>query len=234
MGSNWELKRRLLEKIETVARQRGLKKECPLTDTLITQEEKEEIEGITSYLESLNPFPKPLVYGVNLLEGVWQLHYSTAREIRRLSQLPFGLQLRHVYQTINTKEKTFFNIAFFGHKSGLIRGYVKVTASFYPRCEGGSFLPDNVINVRFDKRYWAIQKIAGIKTPFFEPIRVVEARNTQERIPSLTITYIDEDMRIGRGEMGAYLYYQNVLTFRKYLRKNKVICSQSIPGGQEE
>ncbi|HIK37134.1 MAG: PAP/fibrillin family protein [Geminocystis sp.] len=203
MSSNRELKKKLLEKIEGLAKRRGLNPKCPLTDTPLSQEEKEEIEAITEYLESLNPFPKPLVYGVSLLDGVWQLHYSTAREIRRLNQLPFGLQLCRVYQTINTKEKTFFNIAFVEHKSGIIRGYVKVTASFYPRCEEGNLLPDNVINVNFEKRSFAIQNMAGIKTPFFEPIRIVEARNPQERIPSLKITYIDEDMRIGRGGDGS-------------------------------
>ena len=52
-------------------------------------------------------------------------------------------------------------------------------------------------------RFIAISKILGIKTPFFEPIKTVQARNPQGRIPSLNITYLDENMRIGRGGDGS-------------------------------
>lgn len=203
MNSRLLLKQELLTTIKNNAKKVNINPEFPITDTLISPEDSKKIEKITIDLESLNPFPQPLVYGVNLLDGIWQLHYSNAREIRSLNQLPFGLKLKEVYQVIDTQKTSFFNIAFVQHSSKLIKGYVKVTATFTPKIKEGELLPKDTINVNFDKRLLAIQKIINIKTPIFEPVKVFNAKNPQGRIPSLTITYIDESMRIGRGGDGS-------------------------------
>lgn len=210
MSSRLLLKQELLTTIKNNAEKVNINPEFPITDTLIAQQESNKIEKITIDLESLNPFPQPLFYGVNLLDGIWQLHYSSAREIRSLNKLPFGLQLRQVYQIIDTKKTSFFNIAFVEHSSKLIKGYVKVTATFAPKINEGEFLPKDTINVNFDKRFLAIQKIINIKTPIFEPVKVFNARNPQGRIPSLKITYIDESMRIGRGGDGSLFILSKV------------------------
>ena len=55
------------------------------------------------------------------------------------------------------------------------------------------------INVNFDKRYLAIEKIVGINTPKLNPFKVVAANNPQGIIATLDITYLDETLRIGRG-----------------------------------
>ncbi len=203
MKSRLLLKQELLTTIKNNAEKVNINPEYPITDTLISQEESNKIEEITIDLESLNPFPQTLVYGVNLLDGIWQLDYSSAREIRSLNKLPFGLKLKQVYQIIDTQKTSFFNIAFVEHLSKFIKGYVKVTASFAAKINEGEFLPKDTINVNFDKRFLAIQKIINIKTPILEPVKVFNARNPQGRIPSLKITYIDESMRIGRGGDGS-------------------------------
>lgn len=197
------LKETLLSEIKTLAKNSNVNPQYPITDLMISSCKSGYLEDITVDLESCNPFPKPLVYGVNLLDGIWRLHYSTAREIRSLNKLPFGCQLQQVYQIIDTKKASFFNIAFVQDSTGLIKGYVKVTASFEPKIEQNEILPDNIINVNFEKRYISIQKIFGIKTSILDPLKVFNARNPQGRIPSLKITYIDESLRIGRGGDGS-------------------------------
>lgn len=113
-----------------------------------------------------------------------------------------GLQIGKVYQVINIANKLFFNLDQVQHPLKIISGYVKVTASFEPALDI-SGLVDKRINVDFDKRYLAIEKIVGIDTPQLNPFKVVTANNPQGRIATLDITYLDETLRIGRGGDGS-------------------------------
>ncbi|MBD2694947.1 PAP/fibrillin family protein [Anabaena catenula] len=170
----------------------------PVTNLRLDKTLVAEIEQLAIDLESLNPHPQPLLNATALLEGAWQLQYSTAREIRSLDSLPLGLQIGKVYQVINIANKLFFNLAQVQHPLKIISGYVKVTASFEPALDTLG-LADKRINVDFDKRYLAIEKIVGIDTPQLNPFKVVAANNPQGRIATLDITYLDETLRIGRG-----------------------------------
>lgn len=193
--NNQPLKEKLQAKIKSIqANSDG----SPITNLKLDKTLAEEIEQLTKELESFNPHPQPLINAINLLEGTWQLQYSTAREIRSLASLPLGLQIGKVYQVINIADKLFFNLAQVKHPLGLISGYVKVTASFEPAIDT-SGVADKRINVDFDKRYLAIEKIVGINTPQLNPFKVVAANNPQGRIATLDITYLDETLRIGRG-----------------------------------
>jgi len=197
------LKQELLSNIAQIAKEKGINENYPVTDTMITQNDVIKLAEMTEKMESMNPFPEPLFSGLPLLDGIWQLQYSTAREIRSLNKLPFGFKLQRVYQIIDTKNASFFNIAYVKHSSGLIQGYVKVTATFAPDIDPNYMLPKQKINVNFDKRYLSIKKILGLKTPWFDPIKVFNANNPEGRIPSLKITYLDETLRIGRGGDGS-------------------------------
>lgn len=194
----------LKEKLQTALDLIQINKDgSPITDVQVDQTTAAEIEQLTSQLESCNPNPNPLVNAISLLEGSWQLQYSTAREIRSLVSLPLGLKLGKVYQVIDVSNKQFFNLAFVKHFLELLSGYVKVTASFEPAIEDSSPLPDKRINVYFDKRYLSIEKIMGINTPQLAPFKVVSANNPVGRVATLDITYLDEDCRIGRGGDGS-------------------------------
>lgn len=202
MSSNLILKEKLFSTLEKIAKEKGINNDSPITDLMVSSEEATKIEKITESLESLNPFPNPLFYAASLLNGTWQLHYSNAREIRSLNSLPLGFKLQQVYQIIDVNAQSFFNIAFVKHSSQLLKGYVKVTASFAPAIDKNIMISQKRLNVNFEKRYVSINKIMGIKTPFFDPIRVFNAQNPTGRIPTLDITYIDENLRIGRGGEG--------------------------------
>lgn len=175
----------------------------PLTDLKLDKTSAAEIAQLTTELENCNPHPQPLLNAISLLNGAWKLLYSTAREIRSLDSLPLGLQLGEVYQVIDVSNTLFFNLAFVKHPLGIVSGYVKVTASFAPATDNLSPLPNQRINVNFDKRYLAIQKIFGFDSPQFNPFKVVAANGPQGRVPTLDITYLDENFRIGRGGDGS-------------------------------
>ncbi|MBN3897954.1 MAG: fimbrial protein [Nostoc sp. NOS(2021)] len=175
----------------------------PVTDFQLDKTLVEEIEQLTTELESVNPNLNPLLYATSLLEGAWQLQYSTAREIRSLASLPLGLKLGKVYQVIDVANKLFFNLAKVKHSLGLVSGYVKVTASFEPAKEDLEPLSNKRLNVYFDKRYLSIEKIVGINTPQLNPFKIVPANNPTSRTATLDITYLDETLRIGRGGDGS-------------------------------
>ncbi|MBF2008196.1 MAG: fimbrial protein [Chlorogloeopsis fritschii C42_A2020_084] len=200
MNNRLFLKEKLQAKLEEIQINRD---GSPVTNLKLDKTTVTEIEQLTTELESFNPHPSPLLYATSLLEGAWQLQYSTAREIRSLASLPLGLKVGKVYQVIDTANKLFFNLAKVKHSFGLVSGYVKVTASFEPATEDLSPPPNKRINVYFDKRYLSIEKIIGIDTPQFNPFKVSSANNPTGRVATLDITYLDETLRIGRGGDGS-------------------------------
>lgn len=171
---------------------------APITNIKIDENQASQMEGLTVELERLNPNPQPLRNAINLLNGTWKLEYSTAREIRVLDSLPLGLQVGQVFQVINVAQAEFFNLAEVKHPWKVISGGVKVTAKFEADLDN-SGLPNQRINVYFDKRYLAIDEIFGISTPMLNPLNVAPANNPKGRVPSLDITYLDDNFRIGRG-----------------------------------
>jgi hypothetical protein len=194
------IKEKLQAKLEKIqAKSDG----SPVTNLQLDKTLVEEIEQLTTELESVNPNPNPLLNATFLLEGAWQLQYSTAREIRSLVSLPLGLKLGKVYQIIDVANKLFFNLAKVKHPLRLVSGYVKVTASFEPAKDDLERLANKRINVYFDKRYLSIEKIFGINTPQLNPFKVVPANNPNGRTATLDITYLDETLRIGRGGDGS-------------------------------
>ncbi|MEH2263644.1 PAP/fibrillin family protein [Nostoc sp.] len=200
MNNQLLIKEKLQAKLEKIQVNRG---GSPVTDLQLDKTLTEEIEQLTTELESVNPNLYPLVNATYLLEGAWQLQYSTAREIRSLVSLPLGLKLGKVYQVIDVANKLFFNLAKVKHPLGLVSGYVKVTASFEPAKEDLEPQPNKRINVYFDKRYLSIEKIVGINTPQLDPFKVIPANNPTSRTATLDITYLDETLRIGRGGDGS-------------------------------
>ena len=187
------------EKLQTLLEKIHQNDDSPVTNLTLNETLVEEIEQVTREVEEVNPNPQPLLYATSLLNGSWLLQYSTAREIRSLSSLPLGLKIGKVYQEIDVAKKSFFNLAFVKHPLGLVSGNVKVTATFEPAKEE----TNKRINVQFDRRYLSIEKILGIPTPTLNPFKVVQANNPQGRIPTLDITYLDENLRIGRGGDGS-------------------------------
>jgi hypothetical protein len=152
-------------------------------------------------LEDINPTKKPLE-AKELLNGDWRLLYTTSKGILGLDRFPL-FKLGQIYQCIRVSEAKVYNIA---EILGLpmLEGLVSVAASFDP-------VSDRRINVIFERSIIGLQRFLSYKTPAkmiqqiesgkkFLPIDFKIDRGEQKGW--LETTYLDQDMRIGRGNEG--------------------------------
>ena len=152
-------------------------------------------------LEDYNPTPRPLE-AKDLLEGNWRLLYTTSREILGIDRFPL-LNLGQIYQCIRTAEAKLYNIA---EIVGLpfLEGLVSVCANFEP-------VSERRVNVKFERSIVGLQRFFSYQSPdkFIKDIETGKkfppldfSLANRERQGWLEITYLDEDMRIGRGNQG--------------------------------
>ena len=152
-------------------------------------------------LEDDNPTRKPLE-AKDLLNGDWRLLYTTSKGILGLDRFPL-FKLGQIYQCIRVSEAKVYNIA---EIVGLpmLEGLVSVAASFEP-------VSDNRVNVMFERSIVGLQRFLSYTTPAkliqqiesgkkFLPLDFKIDRGDQKGW--LDTTYLDEDMRVGRGNEG--------------------------------
>ena len=152
-------------------------------------------------LEDTNPTSKPLE-AKNLLDGDWRLLYTTSKGILGLDRFPL-LKLGQIYQSIRVSEAKIYNIA---EIVGLpmLEGLVTVAATFEP-------VSEKRVNVVFERSIIGLQKFFNYNTPKkfiqqiesgkkFLPLDFKIDRGEQKGW--LDTTYLDEDMRVGRGNEG--------------------------------
>jgi hypothetical protein len=152
-------------------------------------------------LEDLNPTPKP-VAAKDLLEGDWRLLYTTSKEILGIDRFPL-FKLGQIYQCIRTAEAKVYNIA---EVLGMpfLEGIVSVAARFEP-------VSEKRVNVLFERSIVGLQRLFNYQSPN-SFIRQIESGKkflpldfsieNRDRQGWLEITYLDEDMRINRGNEG--------------------------------
>ena len=169
---------------------------------LATESDRVKVLSTIEQLEDHNPTPDPLA-ATELLSGNWRLLYTTSRAILGLDRLPI-LQLGQIYQCLRIKDSRLYNIAeiigvpFF-------EGIVSVSARF-------EAVSERRVNVRFDRYVLGLQRLMDYQSPDqfigaiesgkkFYPLDIgIENRDRQGW---LEITYLDEDLRIGRGNEGS-------------------------------
>ena len=152
-------------------------------------------------LEDHNPTPQPIA-AKDLLEGDWRLLYTTSKGILGLDRFPM-FKLGQIYQCVRTAEAKVYNIA---EVIGIpfLEGIVSVGARFEP-------VSDRRINVIFERSIVGLQRIFNYKSPS-SFIKQIESGKkflpidfkieNREQKGWLEITYLDEDMRVGRGNEG--------------------------------
>lgn len=153
-------------------------------------------------LEDFNPTPRPLER-LDLLEGNWRLLYTTSRGLLGLDRFPL-LQLGQIYQCIRTSGTRIYNIAeFIGIP--LLEGLVGVAARFEP-------VSERRVNVKFERSVVGLQRLIGYRSPsqFIEEIEAGKkfppidfGIENRDQKGWLDITYLDENLRIGRGNEGS-------------------------------
>jgi PAP_fibrillin len=184
-------KTELLEKISGV--NRGL---------LTNETERLAIQSAIAHLEDRNPTPRP-VEATSLLEGDWRLLYTTSSDLLGLGRFPL-IQLGQIYQCIRIREAKLYNIA---ELQGLpwLESIVTVSAQFAP-------ITEQRVQVKFQRSILGLKRVIGYHSPaqWIEQINIqsklkaIDFAIDSQRTPGwLDITYLDADLRIGRGSEGS-------------------------------
>ncbi|MEM7554500.1 MAG: PAP/fibrillin family protein [Cyanobacteria bacterium P01_A01_bin.84] len=168
---------------------------------LASQTDKQNILNAIASLENLNPTPHPVES--HLINGDWRLLYTTSEGLLNLTKIPF-YQLGQIYQCIRTLSNSVYNIAEF---SGLpfTESIVSVAAKF-------DVVSTERVNVKFERSIIGFTSLIGYKSPgsFIQEIESSKKFtaidlpiNRQRQDAWLDITYLDEDLRISRGNQGS-------------------------------
>ncbi|MEH2249789.1 PAP/fibrillin family protein [Nostoc sp.] len=169
---------------------------------LATQSQKQAILAAIANLEDFNPTPHP-VEANNLLDGNWRLLYTTSKALLNLDRLPL-CKLGQIYQCIRVETTSVYNIA---EIYGLpyLEGLVSVAAKFEP-------VSDRRVQVKFERSIIGLQRLIQYNSlvTFIQQIEagrkfpgIDVAINSDKQQGWLDITYIDNDLRIGRGNEGS-------------------------------
>jgi hypothetical protein len=174
---------------------------------LASEGDRQMILAAVSQLEDRNPTPRP-TEAIDRLNGNWRLLYTTSRGLLGIEQIPL-LRLGQIYQYIETETAKIYNIA---EISGLpyLEGVVSVAASFQP-------LSSQRVKVNFERSIIGLQRLLGysVANPraVYDFVQQIAAGGNLKAIDFsitgreqkgwLDITYLDEDLRIGRGNEGS-------------------------------
>ncbi len=169
---------------------------------MATERDKQAILIAIAQLEDRNPTERPVESGL-LLDGNWRLLYTTSKGLLNIDQLPL-LKLGQIYQCIRVKTKSVYNIA---EVYGLpyLEGLVGVTARFEP-------VSDKRVQVKFERSILGLQRLIGYQSPgnFVQQIETGKkfaaidfSLDSRDQQGWLDITYLDNDLRIGRGNEGS-------------------------------
>jgi hypothetical protein len=167
-----------------------------------TPDDQKAILALISQLENFNPHPRPFTVP-QLLDGNWRLLYTSSEELLGIDKFPF-LNLGEIYQCIRVEEGKIYNIAEV-QSLPLLAGIVSVVAKF-------KIVTDQRVNVQFQRAITGLQKLIAYQSPdsFINEIQSGKkftaldfVIKNNERQGWLDITYLDEDMRIGRGNVGS-------------------------------
>ncbi len=168
---------------------------------LATESQKQAILAMIAGLEAFNPTPRPLE-ATHLLEGDWRLLYTTSKVLLNLDRFPF-YKLGPIHQCIRVETTSVYNIA---EIYGLpyLEGLVSVAAKFKQ-------VSERRVEVKFQRSIIGLQKLVGYKSPAYfiqqiesgEKFTAIDFPINSDQQGWLDITYIDSDLRIGRGNEGS-------------------------------
>jgi hypothetical protein len=171
---------------------------------LATAADRLTVDAAAVRLEERNPTPNPLS-ATDRLGGNWRLLYTTSRELLNIDRFPLA-SLGPIYQCIRLTENRIYNIAEVVGPP-LLSGLVTVAA----RLETVS---DRRVNVRFERGIFGLQKLLAYQSPD-QFIALMETNphlplikgidftiNAERQAGWLEVTYLDDDLRIGRGNQG--------------------------------
>lgn len=169
---------------------------------LANQSQRQSIGSAIAQLEDLNPTPRPLE-ATQLLNGNWRLLYTTSSGLLNLDRLPL-FKVGQIYQCIRVETASVYNIAEI-YGLPLIEGLVSVTAKFEP-------ISERRVQVKFKRSIIGLKNLIGYTNPenFIQQIQAGKKFTaidfpikSDQQQGWLDTTYIDNDLRIGRGNEGS-------------------------------
>jgi hypothetical protein len=168
----------------------------------VTDMQREAIFSAIAYLEEVNPTPSPTA-SANLLTGDWRLLFTTSKDLLGLDRFP-GLKLGQIYQCVRAAEGKIYNVAEI-LSLPLLEGLVSVCASF-------TVTSEQRVNVSFERSVLGLQRVLGYQdvAGFVEilesdkKLKAIDfAITKRDQRGWLETTYLDSDLRIGRGNEGS-------------------------------
>ncbi|QIZ69447.1 PAP/fibrillin family protein [Oxynema aestuarii] len=170
---------------------------------LATKSDNLAILALISQLEDRNPNPRPLDSAKVLLDGNWRLRYTTSQELLGIDRFPLT-SLREIYQCVRLDRGRIYNIAEVASLP-FLEGAIAVVAEF-------EAISERRVAVKFLRSIVGLQRAIGYQSPdrLIEEIEgdrkflALDFKiNSQTRRGWIDITYLDEDLRIARGNEGS-------------------------------
>jgi PAP_fibrillin len=173
---------------------------------LATSIDQQAILVAITELELRNPHPRPLTTAIDLLAGNWQLLYTSSQSLLGIDKFPL-VKLGAIYQCIRPTNSTIYNIAEISSIIPGLNGIVAIAANFTSTSESR-------VDVQFNRSVIGLQKLIDYSTPDrlinaiengqkFTAIDLPITRQADRSPAWLEVTYLDETMRIGRGNEGS-------------------------------
>lgn len=173
---------------------------------LATKIERQAILAAIAELELRNPHPRPLTTALDLLAGNWRLLYTSSESLLGIDKFPL-VQLGTIYQCIRPTTSAIYNIAEVSSLIPGLNGVVLIVATF-------TAISESRVNVQFNRSVIGLQKLLD----YSDPDRLITAIENGQKFTAidlpinrqagrepawLDITYLDDTLRIGRGNEGS-------------------------------
>ena len=167
----------------------------------MSENQRKAIFSAVAYLEELNPNISPNKTP-ELLDGNWLLLFTTSQELLGIDRFPL-YKLGNIYQCLRVAEGKIFNVA---EIKGLplLSGIVSVCANF-------TVVSEKRVKVDFERLVAGSQTLLGYQdvNSFIDKLRSPKKLfaidfqiKREDQKGWLETTYLDQDLRIGRGNEG--------------------------------
>jgi PAP_fibrillin len=173
---------------------------------LATEIDRQAILAAITELELCNPHPRPLATAIDLLAGNWRLLYTSSQSLLGIDKFPL-VTLGTISQCIRPTTSAVYNIAEVNSLLPGLNGLVAIAAKFTAVSEAR-------VNVQFNRSVISLQRLIDYSDPDrliaeiengrkFTAIDLPINRPTDKAPAWLEVTYLDDNLRISRGNEGS-------------------------------
>ncbi|AFY92025.1 PAP/fibrillin family protein [Chamaesiphon minutus] len=171
-----------------------------------TPTDRQAILAAITELELRNPNPRPLTTAIDFLAGNWRLLYTSSQSLLSIDKFPL-VKLGDIYQCIRPTTSAVYNIAEVTSLLPGLDGLVAIVAKFTP-------VNECRVNVRFNRSVIGLQRFIDYSNPDTLIDSIENGRKftaidlpinrPEDKAPAwLEVTYLDETLRISRGNEGS-------------------------------